>query len=87
MELPPSIDPINFISRVKIPVRMMNGKYDYIFPHQASQVPMFRAWGTPPEDKRHVVFEAAHSMYGHRNEMIKETLDWLDKYLGPVDKH
>jgi hypothetical protein len=80
----PPFDPVNFITRITIPVLMFNGKYDYIFPHETSQVPFYEHLGTPPEDKRHVLFETAHSTYGHRNEMIRETLDWLDRYMGPV---
>ena len=47
---------------------------------------MFRLLGAPQEDKRHVVFENS----GHfpnpdqMPELIKEALDWLDRYLGPV---
>jgi dipeptidyl aminopeptidase/acylaminoacyl peptidase len=84
MEANPAIDPINFIGKVEIPVLMLNGRYDYIFPYETSQLPMFRAFGTPAEHKRHVVFETAHSVHGHRNEMIREVLDWLDRYLGPA---
>jgi cephalosporin-C deacetylase-like acetyl esterase len=83
-EMTPAIDPINFIPRVRIPVLMLNGRYDYLFPYETSQIPMFEAFGTPAKDKRHVVFETAHSVYGHRNEVIRETLDWLDRYLGPT---
>ena len=83
--LQPAFDTFNFMSRVKLPVLMLNGRYDNLFPHETSQVPMFEALGTPPEDKRHVLFNTAHSMYGYRNEMIREVLDWLDRYLGPVE--
>jgi dipeptidyl aminopeptidase/acylaminoacyl peptidase len=85
VETHPSMDPFNFISRVKIPVLMMNGKYDYIFPYETSQVPMFESFGAPPEDKRHVTFKTAHGVFPHRNEMIRETLDWLDRYLGKIE--
>jgi hypothetical protein len=43
---------------------------------------MFRLFGTPQKDKRHLLFETGHSIL--RNELIKETLNWLDRYLGPV---
>ncbi len=79
----PEIDPTNYASRIKIPVLMLNGRYDNIFPLEASQYPLFRRLGTPEKDKRHVVFEAAHSPLP-RNQMIKEILDWLDRYLGPA---
>jgi hypothetical protein len=45
---------------------------------------MFKLLGTPPENKRQVIYESGH--FVPRNQLIKETLDWLDKYLGPVDK-
>jgi hypothetical protein len=45
-------------------------------------VPFFELLGTPAEHKRLVVHEAGHSF--PRTEMVKETLGWLDKYLGEV---
>ena len=85
-EMQPSFDAFQFAPHVTIPILMLNGRYDYIFPHETSQVPMFETLGTPAEHKRHVVFETAHGVYGHRNEMIREVLDWLDKYMGPVER-
>jgi hypothetical protein len=61
---------------------MLNGKYDVFFPPGTSSVPMFDLLGTPPENKRHILYETDH--IPPRTEYIKETLDWLDKYLGPV---
>ncbi len=43
---------------------------------------VFRLLGTPEADKRHVVYESGH--HPPRNESVKETLSWLDRYLGPV---
>jgi hypothetical protein len=85
-EMQPAFDSFHFAPRVTLPVLMLNGRYDYIFPHETSQVPLFETLGTPPEHKRHVMFESAHGVYGHRNEMIREVLDWLDRYLGPVER-
>jgi eukaryotic-like serine/threonine-protein kinase len=76
----PEVDEINFAPRVTVPVLMINGEYDYYFPLEASQNPMFNVLGTPKKDKRHAVFDAGH-MPPH-DEMIKETLDWLDRYQG-----
>ena len=78
----PEIDPLNFAPRVTIPVLMINGKYDFDTPLNTSQLPLFRGLGTPQKDKRNVLFDAGH--VATRNEMIKETLDWLDLYLGPA---
>ena len=43
----PEADPVNFASRVKIPVIMLNGRFDFFFPTDTSQEPMFRHIGTP----------------------------------------
>ena len=57
------------------------------FPPEASQAPMTRLLGTPDEDKRRIVFpNTGHDLYPTRqNAMIRETLAWLDTYLGPVN--
>jgi eukaryotic-like serine/threonine-protein kinase len=78
----PEVDQINFAPRVKAPVLMLNGRFDFIWPPSISQEPMFRLLGTPIEDKRRVVYDTGHDL--PRSEMIKESLSWLDRYLGPV---
>jgi len=80
----PEVDELHYLHRVKIPVLMLNGKYDFFFPYETSQVPYFELMGTPDEDKRLVVHEAGHSF--PRTELVKETLEWLDRYLGRVEK-
>ena len=81
----PEVDWINFITRVKIPVLMINGRWDTGFPEVTSQRPFFQLLGAPAENKRHVIFEAGHGDLPRR-EYMREVLDWLDKYLGPVKK-
>jgi formylglycine-generating enzyme required for sulfatase activity/dienelactone hydrolase len=78
----PEIDQINYISRVKIPTLMLNGRYDFTFPYDNTVLPFYNLLGTPAEDKRLCVYETDH--YVPKNEMIKETLLWLDRYLDPV---
>ena len=78
----PEVAQINFAPRVKVPVLMLNGRFDFFFPPETSQEPMFRLLGTSKESKRYLVYESGHNV--PRNELIKETLDWLDRYLGPV---
>jgi hypothetical protein len=80
--LPGEIQPVNFLSRVKIPVLMMNGRNDFLNPLEQSQIPMFRLLGTPAKDKRRVVFDSGHSL--PRTELIKEVLPWLGRYMGAV---
>jgi len=78
----PEVDPLNFLPHIKMPVLMLNGRYDHYFPVETSQRPMFRLLGTRPADKRQVIYDGGH--FVPRPQLIKETLDWLDRYLGPV---
>ncbi|MDO8667061.1 MAG: PhoPQ-activated protein PqaA family protein, partial [Gemmatimonadales bacterium] len=78
----PEVDPLNFLPRVTAPVLMLNGSHDHYFPVETSQRPFFRLLGTPPQNKRQVIAEGGH--YVPRNQLIGETLAWLDRYLGPV---
>jgi dienelactone hydrolase len=82
--IPPEVDPLHFAPRVNAPVLMLNGRYDPIFPYETSQLPLFQTLGTAEADRRHVVFPAGHASSVWRDEQIRESLDWLDLYLGPV---
>ena len=77
----PEADAVNFAPRVKMPVLMLNGRFDYFLPTASSQEPLFRSLGTPAEHKRRVVYEASHNI--PRNEMIKEVVNWMEEYWGP----
>ena len=73
----PEVDPINFISRVRVPTLMLNGKYDFFFPETSSRA-MFQLLGTPADQKRYVLENGSH--FVPRTRLIQETLAWLDKY-------
>ncbi len=80
----PEANQINYVTRVNIPTLMVNGKYDST-PGTSLETaikPMFDLLGTPAEHKDLKVYETDH--IPPRNELIKETLAWLDRYLGPV---
>lgn len=80
----PEVDTLNFAPRVRIPTLMLNGRYDHWFPFETSQEPMFRLLGTPAAHKVQKIYETGH--YVPRQILINETLDWLDRYLGPVKR-
>ncbi len=84
-KVPPEVDPWNFAPHVKIPVLMQNGKDDFLFPLESSQIPLFKALGTVEKDKKHIVYEGGHGWNtGTRLDVVKDALEWLDRYLGPV---
>jgi dipeptidyl aminopeptidase/acylaminoacyl peptidase len=82
-DVSPESDAIHFAPRVGIPVLMLNGRYDSIFPVEIAQRPLFERLGAPAESKRYVLFDVGHD-YPPRNDMIRETLDWLDAHMSKV---
>jgi len=81
-EIPAEVDPLHFAPRSRVPTLMVNSRYDFIFPLESSQVPLFGLLGTPEKDKRHFLVEGGHASLNQ--EVVRETLGWLDRYLGPV---
>jgi hypothetical protein len=78
----PEVRDTTYVTRVRTPTLMLNGKYDFSF--ETSIRPMFEMLGTRAEDKRFVVYDTDH--IPPRAEYIKEILAWLDKYLDPVQR-
>jgi hypothetical protein len=61
---------------------MLSGRFDSTFPFETSQKPFFRLLGTPPADKKQILFDGGHFL--PRTNMVAESLKWLDQYFGPV---
>ena len=81
---PPGGDEADFAARIKMPVLMVNGRYDFTFPLDRAQNPLFTMLGTRAEDKSHVILDTPHDVTEQRPQLIKAVLDWLDRYLGRV---
>jgi dienelactone hydrolase len=77
--IPPELYPLNYAPRITIPVLMVNGRYDHVFPYETSQKPLFDNLGTPPADKAHLTFDAGHYPLP-RGEWIPKAIAWIDKY-------
>jgi alpha-beta hydrolase superfamily lysophospholipase len=75
---------MTFVHRVKVPTLLLNGRYDTLQSFQETIKPLFDLLGTPAQHKKLLVYDTDH--IPPRNEYIKETLAWLDKYLGPVKR-
>ena len=75
---PPLSDGINLFPRMTTPTLMLNGEQDYIVPVLMAQS-MYNFLGTPEEDKRLIFYPSGHWPLP-RNQMINESLIWLDKY-------
>jgi serine/threonine protein kinase/dienelactone hydrolase len=83
---PPGGDQADFAPRMKLPLLMVNGRYDYVFSVNLSQNPMFAMLGTPPADRQHILLETSHDVTEQRPQLVKAVLDWLDHYLGQVNQ-
>jgi predicted esterase len=76
----PEIDELNYAPRVTTPVLLLSGRDDFMFPVRVSQLPLLQRLGTPNPDKRRIEYDGGHQIPFTRT--VKDTLDWLDKYLG-----
>ena len=76
-------EPTVYLPRIRTPVLQFNGELDDIFSARGAAQPRFALLGTSPEHKKHVVAPGSHFVEP-RSLLIRESLDWLDKYLGPV---
>ncbi len=84
-ESAPEVDSFNFAPRVRVPVLMLNGDQDFIFPLQTSQQPLFQALGTPSADKKHVLYPGGHEIFvTQHSQIVHEVVGWLDRYVGRV---
>ena len=81
----PEATELNFAPHVTVPIMMINGEHDVIFPYSLSVQPMFDTFGTPEADKTLVLLDGGHGIFvPHRNTYMKNMLSWLDRYFGPV---
>jgi serine/threonine protein kinase/dienelactone hydrolase len=78
----PEADPLNYITRVRTPTLMLNGRYDTGFPYETSIKPAFDLLGTPDEHKELKLYDTDH--LPPMVDFITEILAWLDRYLGRV---
>ena len=78
----PEVSPLTYLHRVQVPVVQLSGRLDTAFPLETHSRPFFEMLGTPAASKRHVVAEGGH--FVPRPVLIREALDWLDRYLGVI---
>jgi len=75
---PPLVDGINHLPRIKTPFLMLNGEQDYLVPKSAANF-FYQSTGTAIENKKIVFYDSGHWPLP-RNQMIKETLSFIEKY-------
>ena len=78
----PETSPVNFAPAVTIPVLLVNGRNDFSAP-AAARERFIALLGTPAAHKQQVALDGGHFPQDIRS-LVRHTLDWFDKYLGPV---
>jgi hypothetical protein len=76
----PEVDPLNFLTRVTAPTRMVNLSADYFYPLETSAKPFYTLLGGAPKDM--ILMERA-GHYTPKKRIIRETLDWFDRFPAP----
>ena len=74
---------MNFAPRLKAPVLMINGRYDFVFPWKPARNHYSVPLVTPAQDKKRVLYDTGQMP--PILPIMKDTLDWFDHYLGPVE--
>jgi eukaryotic-like serine/threonine-protein kinase len=75
----PEVDVLNYLARMKQPTLMINGRYDSVIGEEDIKE-AFQHIGAKEKSLR--LFDTDH--IPPRDGMVRETLTWLNKYLGPV---
>jgi formylglycine-generating enzyme required for sulfatase activity/DNA-binding winged helix-turn-helix (wHTH) protein/dienelactone hydrolase len=83
--LHPMIDLINYAPRITVPVLMLSGRYDHIYPYEQSQKRTFELLGTPADKKKQIEYDTGHFTLPP-NRVAADVTDWFDRYLGRVGK-
>jgi len=79
----PMIDLINYAPHITIPVLMLSGRYDHLYPYEQSQKRTFELLGTPAAKKQQIEYDTGHFTLPP-NRVAADVTNWFDRQLGPV---
>jgi len=80
MPATPEVDPAHSLPRIRVPTLLLSGEFDAMV-QRADAERFFDLIGVAPDLKKHVIALGGH--YIPRDVLMRESLDWLDAYLGP----
>jgi eukaryotic-like serine/threonine-protein kinase len=81
----PMIDLINYAPRITLPVLMLSGRYDHLFPYEQAQKRVFELLGTRAGDKKQIAYDTGHFTLPP-NRVAADVTDWFDRYLGKAGR-
>ncbi len=78
----PEVEIMNFLPRMQAPTLIINGEYDSVIPGIFGGQKMYENLGLPDEDKKLYLSKSDH--IPNREDLVRETTIWYDKYMGSV---
>jgi pimeloyl-ACP methyl ester carboxylesterase len=75
----PDVEPLNSLPRIQVPTLVLSGEFDGLAGRDLA-ITYFDLIGLPADQKKHVIALSDHFI--PRDLLIRESLDWLDRYLG-----
>ncbi|MHC4432752.1 MAG: alpha/beta hydrolase family protein [Planctomycetota bacterium] len=79
-------DIARFAGHVDVPVLMINGTDDSLFPYETHQRPLHEVLKARNEKATHRVYPGPHGIFGFFSTQIKRDVrEWMDEHLEPVD--
>jgi len=75
-------DPLNFVGHITIPVLMVKAGWTPTSTSRRLSGRRLNCSARRPNTSATSIYEAGH--FVPRDQLVKETLDWFDRYLGPV---
>jgi serine/threonine protein kinase/formylglycine-generating enzyme required for sulfatase activity/dienelactone hydrolase len=86
IDFPRYFDIALYAQRIKSPVLMVNGAEDVLAPVKTCQIPMYELLKKANGNTEHKLYPGGHGAFGLFYDQIRgDVLDWLDRYLGPVE--
>jgi formylglycine-generating enzyme required for sulfatase activity/dienelactone hydrolase len=81
-EVLPGTDQADFVPRIKMPVLMICGQFDWIFMGKDA---LYKMLGTRIEDKHFVTLPTDHDVSEDRPHLVSAVVTFLDRYFGRVE--
>ena len=76
----PVVEPLNFAPRIRVPVLMLRGENDNVYPLETQARPLFDLLGSGQDS----LFIAPGGHFVPQNDLNVETDSWLRTHVGPV---
>ncbi len=85
VKVAPEIDTLNFAPRMHVPTLMVNGQNDFQISARGRAAAAVPAAGAASPTRSVTHSSTADTCRTQIHDVMREMLDWFDKFLGPVN--